>query len=283
MLPLRLTQCRLAGIQPTLAYNRPITICIVRITSPTGRKSMKLFGLNLGKEKPVTFEQFRDIVRLTARRNHPGATITNTNNGFNIVIDGKPQSCNVRSLYINYTRDPAQRDNLIGSYLNTLVVDLPTHTWSEVMPLLRPSLRSAAFLKEVERQLKKQTEPDSLPAQPFIGDLHVIAVVDMPGQAAAVTQGILDGWGVTLEEALKQGLNNLSMSPFPNITNSLMAGSGGGGKKGAGGLQEEVGLVFEDHYLTATWIISERFRDYVGQRLQGSYVVSVPNRSKITC
>src|SRR5271165_6219104 len=102
---------------------------------------MKLFGLSIGKEKPVSFDQFRERVRLTARRNHPGATITNTDNGFNMTIDGKPQYCNVRSLYINYTRNPSQRDILIASYLKTLVVELPTHTWSEVMPLLRPSLR----------------------------------------------------------------------------------------------------------------------------------------------
>jgi hypothetical protein len=243
---------------------------------------MKLFGLNLGKEKPVTFDQFRDMVRLTARRNHPGATITSSdNNGFNLNIDGKTQYCNVRSLYINYMKDPSQRDNLIANWVRTLVVEMPTHSWSEVMSLLRPSLRSTAFLKEVERNLKRQAEPDSLPARPFVGDLHVIAVVDMPGTAAAVTQGILDGWGVTLDEALHQALNNLGMSPFPNIANSLSAG-GGGGKKG-GGIQEEVGIVFDDNYLTATWLVSERFRDYVGQRLQGSYVVSVPNRSKLTC
>jgi hypothetical protein len=132
----------------------------------------------------------------------------------------------------------------------------------------------------VERRFQKSTEPDSLPSQPFVGDLHVIAVVDLPGSAAAVTQGILDGWGVTLEEAIRHGLNNLSMMPFPNIINPLSAG--GSGKKG-GGIQEEVGLVFEDNYLTATWLISERFRDYVGQRLQGSYIVAVPNRSKMTC
>jgi hypothetical protein len=243
---------------------------------------MKLFGLNLGKEKPVSFDQFRDMVRLAARRNHPGATITGSDsNGFNLTIDGKPQYCNVRTLYINYTRNPSQRELLIDNFLKTLVVEIPTHSWNDVIPLLRPSLRSTAFLRDVHRSLSKQAEPDSLPSQPFVGDLHVIAVVDLPGQAAAVTQGILDGWGVSLEEALKNGLNNLSMSPFPNIANSLMAG-GGGGKKSIS-IQEEVGIVFEDNYLTATWIISERFRDYVGQRLQGSYVVSVPNRGKMTC
>jgi hypothetical protein len=241
---------------------------------------MKLFGLNLGKEKPVSFDQFRDMVRLTARRNHPGATITNTDTGFNMIIDGKPKTCNVRSLYMQYTKNPGQRDGLIAGFLKTLVDEIPAHTWSEVMPLLRPSLRSSAFLKEVERNLKKQAEPDSLPSKPFVGDLYVIAVVDLPGSAAAVTQGILDGWGVTLEEALRNGLTNLSMMPFPNITNSLSAG-GGGGKKG--GIQEEVGIVFEDNYLTATWLTSERFRDFVGQRLEGDFVVSVPNRSKMTC
>jgi hypothetical protein len=67
------------------------------------------------------------------------------------------------------------------------------------------------------------------------------------------------------------------MASFPNIINSLTAG--GGGKKGGG---EEVGLVFEDNYLTATWLVLERFRDYVGQRLEGDFVVAVPNRSKLT-
>ena len=47
------------------------------------------------------------------------------------------------------------------------------------------------------------------------------------------------------------------------------------------GDQEEVGLVFEGDHLTATWLVIERFRDYVQQRLQGDYVAFVPIRSRI--
>jgi len=39
--------------------------------------------------------------------------------------------------------------------------------------------------------------------------------------------------------------------------------------------------VFEGDHLTATWLVIERFRDYVTQRLQGDYVVFVPVRSRL--
>jgi hypothetical protein len=240
---------------------------------------MKLFNITIGKDKAVPFHEFRDIVRLTARRSYPTAKIENHDNGFNLTIDGKTQTCNLRALYSVYFKSPGQRDRLITEFLHKLVVDEPTYLWSEVVPLLRPQLKSAGFIREAQRSLAKQKNPDFLPSLPFHGDLHVIAVVDQPGQAWGVTQGLLDGWGVTLEQVMQHATTNLSTTRFPDPTNTLVAGSTG--RKGTG-VQEEVGLVFEGTYLTATWLILERFRDYLGQRLQGSFIVAVPSRSKLT-
>ena len=41
-------------------------------------------------------------------------------------------------------------------------------------------------------------------------------------------------------------------------------------------------MVIEGDHLSATWLIIERFRDYVTQRLLGDFVVAVPNRNRLT-
>jgi len=239
---------------------------------------MKFLGFKLGKEKVVSFQQFRDAVRLTARRNYPGAVLEATDNGFNLTVDGRAQTCNLRGIYAAYAKNPEGKDTLIVQYLNNLIVEPPKHSWMDAQMLLRPTLKSANFIADANRSLAKNKEVDSLPAQPFIGDLSAIIVTELPGQVAAITQGLLDNWGVTLEQAATQALNNMSMMSFPNVNNVLVAG--GAVRKNVA--QEEVGLVFEGDHLTATWLLSERFRQYVGQRLQGDYVVAVPSRSKLT-
>ena len=100
---------------------------------------------------------------------------------------------------------------------------------------------------------------------------------DLPGTAVAVTQTMLAEWDVTLEQCIAEAMGNMGILSFPDVANALMTGTG---KKGMP--QEEVGLVFKGDHLTATWLISDRFRDFVGQRLQGDYVVIVPSRAEMT-
>lgn len=240
---------------------------------------MKLFGLSVGKEKPVPFPQFRDMVRLTVRREHASAAIENTDAGFNLTLDGRTQTCNLRALYARYSKNPEQCQALIRSFIDSLTVDVTAHPWSEAMSLLRPMLKSHAFLEEAQRGLGRQKMPDTLPFESFVGDLNVIAVVEYSNQVAAVTEGLLEGWGVSLADAMRHAMENMSMMSYPPIVNTLIAG---GGSRKSGTVQEEVGLIFEGNHLTATWLIFERFRDYIQQRLQGSYVVAVPGRAKLT-
>jgi hypothetical protein len=72
-----------------------------------------------------------------------------------------------------------------------------------------------------------------------------------------------------MEDALRAALNNMGMLNFPLLTNEM---------KSSGMV---VGMVFVDNYLTATWLAVERFRDHLAMRLQGDYVVAVPNRSRL--
>lgn len=238
---------------------------------------MKLFGIHLGKEKPVNFDQFRDMVRLTVRRQHPSAVVENNDNGFVMRVENKPYGFNLRQLYFTYCKAPHDRERLIREFVSSISFDQTPHTWSEVVPLLRPCLRSRQFLEQAKAAMKKDKTGEDLPATELAGDLFVTGVVQLTSQIAGVTQGLLDGWGVTIDEVLDHGLRNLNMENFPNVVNSLTAG---GTARGA--VREEVGLVFEGNHLTATWLVSERFRDYLSQRLQGSYVVAVPCRSKLT-
>ena len=240
---------------------------------------MKLFGITLGKEKPMPFPQFRDHVRLSVRRAVPGAKLEPRDYGFVMVQEGKaPTTCNLRSLYNEYSREPSDRDAMIERWIGTLVMDIPDHSWVEAQMTLRPTLKNADYLAHAQRQMQKNTPPDSLPFVPFAGDLSVIVMRELPGTVVAVTQSTLDGWGVTIDAAMQQALNNMNMQPFPNVTNALVAGVGN--KKDAG--QEEVGLVFEGDHLTATWVVIPRFRDFLTQRLQGDYVAYTPSRSRLT-
>jgi hypothetical protein len=240
--------------------------------------TMKLFGLKLGKEKAVPFAEFRDMVRLAVRRSVPGAKVENKDDGFLLSVGGKPPTlCNVRSLYASYFKAPGDRDALIRKWIDSLTMDVPEHSWSEAQPILRPTLKNAEYLAHVQKQMQKNTTPDSLPSAPFVGDLSVIVMRDLPGTVVGVTQINLDAWGVTFEQVMKQAIDNLNMMSFPPVSNALLAG--GTAKKGA--VQEEVGLVFEGDHLSATWLVIERFRDYVTQRLQGDYVVSVPVRNRL--
>ena len=240
---------------------------------------MKLFGLTLGKEKPMPFPQFCDHVRLSVRRAVPGAKLESRDYGFVMQQDGKPPTtCNLRSLYSEYSRIPADRDAIIDRWIGTLTMDIPEHNWMEAQMTLRPCLKNADYLAHAQKQMQKNTPPDSLPFSAFAGDLSVIVMRELPGTIVAVTQSTLDEWGVTFEQAMQQALGNINMQPFPTVSNTLAAG--GAARKDTP--QEEVGLVFQGDHLTASWIVVARFRDFVSQRLQGDFVAYTPTRSRLT-
>lgn len=235
---------------------------------------MKLFGVQIGKEKVYTFQDFREAVRTTAKHLHPGAIFTISENGFTLTIEGRTQTCNLRGVYANYIKQPHLRDHLISSYLETLSAEAPSHSWYEASPLLRPSLRSKGFIQLAEKSLLKQQEPDSLPTTAFLGDLNVIVVSEWQGRIWAITQNILNGWGITVEEAMEQAMNNMGITAFPDVVNVYHSSD-------PLTKNQEVGLIVEGNHQTATWILFDRFRDYIGRRLQGSFIVSVPNRGRL--
>ena len=240
---------------------------------------MKLFGITIGQDKAMTFPEFRDHVRLSVRRAVPGAKIETRDYGFVLMQEGKPPTtCNLRSLYNEYTRHPADRDAMILRWIGTLTMEIPEHSWIEAQLTLRPILKNADYLAHAHRQMQKNDPPDSLPSVPFAGDLSAIVMRELPGTVVAVTQSTLDSWGVTFEQTMQHALNNINMQPFPNVANALLAG--GAAKKDMP--QEEVGLVFEGDHLTASWLLIARFRDYVFQRLQGDFVAYLPVRNKLT-
>ncbi|HZT40962.1 MAG TPA: hypothetical protein VFA07_02175 [Chthonomonadaceae bacterium] len=235
---------------------------------------MKILGL-FQKNKPVPFGQFRDMVRLEVRRNSPGIRVENTENGFIISLDGAPIACNLRNLYASYCKTPSDRNALINRWLNSLITEVPEQTWVEARMTLRPVLKSEENLERARKSLQKAETPDSLPAEPFAGDVSAIVMREVSGTLTGVTQNQLESWGVSFEEAMHEALNNMNMLSFPPIVNVLVAG-GSGKDKGP-----EVGLVFEGDHLTATWLRMDRFRDHLAMRLESDYVVSMPARNRL--
>lgn len=238
---------------------------------------MKLFGF--GREKPIPFPQFRALVATTIRHSKPNARIENDENGFILTLEGMRVACNLRNLYDAYSKHPGDRDPLVHAWIDSLITEVPDHTWSQARPLLRPTLKNGDFLAMARAQMLKSRDPDSLPYAPFAGELYIIVVRDLPGTAAAVTQKQLEGWGVTFEQALHEAVNNLNILNFPPVVNSFQPG-GAQAKKG-GAAFDPVGLDFRGDHLTATWLVMERFRDHLSLKLQGDYIAFVPNRGQI--
>ena len=239
---------------------------------------MKIFGLNIGKEKVVTFQEFRDLVRVAVRRDVADAQFEPRDYGFVLRCASKPPTtCNLRTLYAEYSKTPELKDKLIQKWLSSLTMEIPEHTWQEAMMTLRPTLKNALYVAHAQKNMQKNDPPDSLPFSPFAGELSVIVMRELPGTAVAVTQSALDEWGVTFEQAVKQAINNMNMMPFPEVSSTLNVGPAIKGVP-----QEELGLVFEGDHLTATWLVLPRFRDYVAQRLMSDYVSFVPVRNRMT-
>lgn len=240
---------------------------------------MNLFGL-FGRSKPVSFEQFRDMVRQAVRRSAPHVTVEAHPNGFTLRWEGRmPVTCNLRNLYASYVRSPDQKDALIQNWLDSLITEVPEHTWVDARPTLRPMLRNLRYVEQARASLARVDPPDELPAQHFVGDLYVTVVREVGRTLTGVTRLQLETWEVDFETALHEALNNMGMMSFPQSGNALLSGTTARRKEAAAG--EEVGLVFQGDHLTATWFLLERFRDHLALRLQSDYVVSVPNRNRL--
>lgn len=238
---------------------------------------MKLFGL-FGKQKAVPFTQFRDMVRSAARRSNPGANAVISDTGFVLIINGQKRECNLRQLYNDYCKNPGNGEDIIQTYVDALVSEVPEHGWVDARPTLRLIIKDAATLEAAKREMLKNKSQDSLAAEPFVGDLFVTVAREVVGTVTYVTQVQLEKWGVIFEQAIEEAKNNMNMLSFPPITNEMRVG--GSGKRGAND-GDVVGVVFEGDHLTATWLVLERFRDFLGMKLQGDYVVFVPHRSRL--
>ncbi len=237
---------------------------------------MNLRGL-FGKGKPVPFAEFRDMVRQAVRKAEPTAKMEPTEKGFHLRIEGKPLlTCNLQNLYNAYSKEPGAKDALIQNWLDTLIVEVPEHSWTEAQMTLRPMLKTGSFIEKARQALAKSDEPDDLPSEVFAGELQAIVMREISGTLTAVTRNQLAKWEVDFETVMKKSLLNMGMLPFPVCVNEMTTG---GDRRGAGA--DTVGLVFEQDFLTATWLLVDRFRDHLALRLQRDYIVSVPNRSKI--
>ncbi len=240
---------------------------------------MRIFGF--GKDKAVPFEEFRDHVRREVRRAAPQARIEPKEDGFMFrpQEDDDPVLCNLRNLYASYAKNPADRDFVVSNWLDTLVMEVPDQTWNEAKMTLRPMFRDTSYIAQANTALGKGKNPDDLPSQPFVGELHVIAMREIGSSLTGVTQVQLDQWGVGFDEVLRQALSNMGLLGFPHLSHALVAG--GQTKRKNDENSEEAGLVFQGDHLTATWLVAERFRDHLSLRLGGDYIVTVPNRDKL--
>lgn len=240
---------------------------------------MNLFGFTIGKEKPMTFLEFREHVRLILRKTLPGVQFEHREYGFVLVQKGQsPITCNLRRLYAEYCKKPEDRDRLVDRWMQSLTVEIPAHTWLEAQWTLRPVLKNADYILHAGAHRRSNAPNEIVPHIPFAGELSTIVMRELPGTVVAVTQRELDEWNIAFDQAVHQAVDNMNMKRFPTLAKALYAGSPA--RKGA--TEEELGLVFEGDHLTASWLVIARFRDYLAQRLQGDFVAFAPTRSQLT-
>lgn len=237
---------------------------------------MKLFGL-FGKDKPATFAQFRDHVRVAAANHYPGSQFKPTDTGFILTIDGKAIGCNLRNLYAEYCKTPGDRDALVNSWLASINPEVPEHTWSQARATLRPVLKNNDYIAMARTQMLKSTVPSHLPAMPFVGNLSAIVMRDLGTSLEGVTEKELMDWDVGFDEVMQEAVNNMNMRSFPPIANAFSAS----GSVIKADTTVEVGLTFSGDHLTASWLIMERLRDFISMRLESDYVVAVPSRTQL--
>ncbi len=105
-------------------------------------------------------------------------------------------------------------------------------TYADARPLLLPVVRSVSALGVAASAGLRTSDDASFPAivqRPLVADLAVSLVVDRPTSMAYVNVDNLQAWGVTLDQAVDDALDNLRMLPEQGGWSEIFPGLWQGG------------------------------------------------------
>lgn len=138
---------------------------------------------------------------------------------------------------------------------------------------LRPVLKPADYMAEVDRLSAEETDPSVAAGNrvlraPFVGDLSVVWVLDMPTSMALANQSVLDDLGLTQEALAARALQNLDdccgafpVQPVPDVPGVYQVWAG-------------------DSYEAARLLLHDRWGPLV-ETVPGQLVVVAPNRDTV--
>jgi hypothetical protein len=172
------------------------------------------------------------------------------------------------NLYAEYCGVPkeAREETLKRAVRSWFAADKPTpEDFADARHDLLPVIRTRGYsdnyllLMEIEGN-----DPKPMPCQLLGDDLAVALVYDLPEAMHSVGQENLDGWGVTLYEALEVAKANLTQLPHSFI----------GPKEGEGVYLS----VTHDNYDAARLLLLDTIRQF---KVKGDFVAMVPNRDTL--
>jgi len=119
------------------------------------------------------------MVRLTVPRKVANAQVENRDYVCSSVEGKPPTTCNLRTLYSEYVKSPKDKETMFRAGLTRWCGCAGSHL-TEAQMTLRPTLKNADYLAHAHKQMQKNTA-DSLPYSPFVGEISVIVMRDLPG------------------------------------------------------------------------------------------------------
>jgi hypothetical protein len=176
---------------------------------------------------------------------------------------------NLANLYQEYCQAPSANrkavlERFIRGCVGTTNFEIPAE-FDDVHPDLLPVIRSRFYLESIALQSQARGgEPFSLPHQVVGEHLSLSLVYDLPQAMRSIVDADLDGWGVTLYEAIEAARHNLEQ--MGNVAfASLQNDSGSGLYVSATG----------DNYDGSRLVLLDLIRQF---SVRGETVAMVPNR-----
>ncbi len=154
-------------------------------------------------------EQFSRVVVTRARRERPDLRVKAMGKFF-LMVDhgaGKQRVLSLVSPYQAYGDSPSERDEVIGTFLSTVVYQDPTPvrgTFEENYGRIMPQVVPPNLLQFC------RIEGRELAAVEYVGDLAIAFVIDEPERYSYIQQSVAHRWDVGDRQLLTAAMQNLT-------------------------------------------------------------------------
>jgi len=173
--------------------------------------------LSIFKKKPRNQDEFAEMMRKRLLKEGVPAPIEYNAEDFCLIL-GDKRSLFLGNIYDHYNQSSgreqkAEIDRFIRGMLDSFSQEIPK-SLDEARARLLPIVRERMMF---EHMRLKVDNPDVLAFQPWVGNLCLAVAYDSPDTMATVNHDHLKDWGLSLEEAIALGRNNLGGMTKPQF------------------------------------------------------------------